>query len=88
MFVWDAAKLSGLNVLSIVNEPTAAGFAYGIDKCAEANNRHSIIIDLGGGTFDVTALVMDDGVFQVKSTKGDTHLGGADFDQEIVEYCC
>jgi len=73
--------------MKVVNEPTAAAVAFGIDKTESADDRNCIIIDLGGGTFDVTVLCMDGGIMEVKSTNGDTHLGGADFDQEIVEAC-
>ena len=84
----DVGKLAKLDVQRVVNEPTAAALAYGIDKFENANDRLTLIIDLGGGTFDVTCLCMDHGMLEVKSTNGDTHLGGADFDQELVEYCC
>ena len=80
----DAGKIAGLEVLRIVNEPTAAALAYGIDK---ADDAHKIFVyDLGGGTFDVSILELGDGVFEVKSTNGDTHLGGDDFDQKLVDY--
>jgi len=84
----DAGMLAKLNVMRVINEPTAAALAYGIDKFADASDRLTLIIDLGGGTFDVTCLCMDQGMLEVKSTQGDTHLGGADFDQELVEHCC
>lgn len=74
--------------MRIVNEPTAAAIAYGVDKHEKADDRLTLIVDLGGGTFDTTLLCMDSGMLEVKSTNGDTHLGGADFDQELVEYCC
>jgi L1 cell adhesion molecule like protein len=82
----DAGSIAGLNVLRIINEPTAAAIAYGLDKqkCGEKN---VLIFDLGGGTFDVSLLSIDGGVFEVKATAGDTHLGGEDFDSKIVEYC-
>ncbi|MDR9484749.1 MULTISPECIES: molecular chaperone DnaK [Sediminimonas] len=79
----DAGKIAGLEVLRIINEPTAAALAYGLDK----ENSHTIAVyDLGGGTFDVTILEIDDGLFEVKSTNGDTFLGGEDFDMRIVNY--
>jgi len=79
----DAGKIAGLDVLRIINEPTAAALAYGLDK----ENSHTIAVyDLGGGTFDVTILEIDDGLFEVKSTNGDTFLGGEDFDMRIVNY--
>ncbi|MGR3483147.1 molecular chaperone DnaK, partial [Salipiger marinus] len=79
----DAGKIAGLEVLRIINEPTAAALAYGLDK-KEA--RTIAVYDLGGGTFDVTILEIDDGLFEVKSTNGDTFLGGEDFDMRIVNY--
>jgi endoplasmic reticulum chaperone BiP len=79
----DAGVIAGLNVLRIINEPTAAAIAYGLDKKGEKN---ILVFDLGGGTFDVTLLTIDDGVFEVLSTNGDTHLGGEDFDQRIMDY--
>jgi len=82
----DAGDIAGLNVLRIVNEPTAAALAYGVDKDG-ASDRMTLIIDLGGGTFDVTILCMDSGVLEVKATNGDTHLGGEDFDHEVVMFC-
>ncbi|MBZ0124366.1 MAG: molecular chaperone DnaK, partial [Roseovarius sp.] len=79
----DAGKIAGLEVLRIINEPTAAALAYGLDK----QNTHTIAVyDLGGGTFDITILEIDDGLFEVKSTNGDTFLGGEDFDMRIVNY--
>jgi molecular chaperone DnaK len=79
----DAGKIAGLEVLRIINEPTAAALAYGLDK----ENTHTIAVyDLGGGTFDVTVLEIDDGLFEVKATNGDTYLGGEDFDMRIVSY--
>lgn len=80
----DAGIIAGLNVLRIVNEPTAAAIAYGLDKTDK--ERQIIVYDLGGGTFDVSLLSIDDGVFEVLSTAGDTHLGGEDFDQRIINY--
>ena len=79
----DAGKIAGLEVLRIINEPTAASLAYGLDKKA---NKKIAVYDLGGGTFDVSILELGDGVFEVKSTNGDTFLGGEDFDNTIVEY--
>ena len=81
----DAGAIAGLNVLRIINEPTAAALAYGLDKKGEQN---ILIFDLGGGTQDITLLSIDDGVFEVKATAGDGHLGGEDFDQRMVDYCC
>ena len=81
--------IAGLEVLRIINEPTAAAIAYGLDKAAtqEANReRHVLIFDLGGGTFDVSLLTIDEGIFEVKSTAGDTHLGGEDFDNRLVAH--
>jgi molecular chaperone DnaK len=78
-----AGRIAGLNVLRIINEPTAAALSYGLDK---KGNETILVFDLGGGTFDVTVLEIGDGVFEVKSTNGDTHLGGADFDQRIVKW--
>ncbi|MDW7650671.1 MAG: molecular chaperone DnaK [Bacillota bacterium] len=79
----DAATVAGLNVLRIINEPTAAALAYGLDK---NENETILVFDLGGGTFDVSILDVGDGVFEVKSTNGDTHLGGDNFDKEIVDW--
>jgi len=79
----DAGTISGLNVARIINEPTAAAIAYGLDKKGEKN---ILVFDLGGGPFDVSILTIDNGVFEVVSTNGDTHLGGEDFDQRIMEY--
>lgn len=81
----DAGKIAGLEVKRIINEPTAAALAYGLDK-AEKTDEKIAVYDLGGGTFDVSILELGDGVFEVKSTNGDTHLGGADFDRVIVNY--
>merc|ERR1712098_574613 len=80
----DAGIIAGLNVLRIVNEPTAAAIAYGLDKTE--GERQIIVYDLGGGTFDVSLLSIDRGVFEVLSTAGDTHLGGEDFDQRVINY--
>jgi len=79
----DAGKIAGLDVLRIINEPTAAALAYGLDK---EGGKTIVVYDLGGGTFDVSVLEIDDGLFEVKSTNGDTFLGGEDFDMRIVEY--
>ncbi|HSF91789.1 MAG TPA: Hsp70 family protein, partial [Paracoccaceae bacterium] len=79
----DAGKIAGLEVLRIINEPTAAALAYGLDK---EGGKTIAVYDLGGGTFDVSILEIDDGLFEVKSTNGDTFLGGEDFDMRIVEY--
>merc|ERR1719410_2220584 len=85
----DAGRIAGLNVLRIINEPTAAAIAYGLDKKNEnTEERNVLIFDLGGGTFDVSLLTIDDGVFEVKATAGDTHLGGEDFDNVLVEHFC
>ncbi len=80
----DAGTIAGLNVLRVVNEPTAAAIAYGLDKTG--GERNIIVYDLGGGTFDVSLLSIDDGVFEVLSTAGDTHLGGEDFDNRVIEH--
>lgn len=80
----DAGLIAGLNVLRIVNEPTAAAMAYGLDKNQE--ERTIMVFDLGGGTFDVSILSIEGGVFEVISTSGDTHLGGEDFDQRVLDY--
>ena len=81
----DAGTISGLNVLRIINEPTAAAIAYGLDKKV-GGEKNVLIFDLGGGTFDVSILTIEDGIFEVKSTSGDTHLGGEDFDQRMVNH--
>ncbi len=80
----DAGKIAGLDVKRIINEPTAASLAYGLDKKKE--NEKVAVFDLGGGTFDISILELGEGVFEVKSTDGDTHLGGDDFDQKIIDY--
>ena len=80
----DAGVISGLNVLRIINEPTAAAIAYGLDK--KGAEKNVLIFDLGGGTFDVSLLTIEEGIFEVKATAGDTHLGGEDFDNRLVEY--
>ncbi|KAH9435388.1 Heat shock 70 kDa protein [Pyricularia oryzae] len=81
----DAGLIAGLNVLRIINEPTAAAIAYGLDKKVEGE-RNVLIFDLGGGTFDVSLLTIEEGIFEVKSTAGDTHLGGEDFDNRLVTH--
>jgi L1 cell adhesion molecule like protein len=90
----DAGAIAGLNVLRIINEPTAAAIAYGLDKkgksASDSTNKgelNILIFDLGGGTFDVSLLTIDDGIFEVKATAGDTHLGGEDFDNRVVSWC-
>eukprot|EP00197_Chlamydomonas_leiostraca_P008537 CAMPEP_0202884762 /NCGR_PEP_ID=MMETSP1391-20130828/41314_1 /ASSEMBLY_ACC=CAM_ASM_000867 /TAXON_ID=1034604 /ORGANISM="Chlamydomonas leiostraca, Strain SAG 11-49" /LENGTH=643 /DNA_ID=CAMNT_0049567989 /DNA_START=43 /DNA_END=1975 /DNA_ORIENTATION=- len=80
----DAGTISGMNVVRIINEPTAAAIAYGLDK--KGGEKNILVFDLGGGTFDVSILTIDNGVFEVVSTNGDTHLGGEDFDQRVMEY--
>src|SRR3989449_2652384 len=80
----DAGKIAGLNVLRIINEPTAAALAYGLDK--EASDHTILVFDLGGGTFDVSILELGEGVFEVKATNGDNHLGGDNFDKAIVDW--
>jgi L1 cell adhesion molecule like protein len=82
----DAGVIAGLNVLRIINEPTAAALAYGLDKKTK-QERNILIYDLGGGTFDVTLMTIEDGVFEVKATAGDTHLGGEDLDHRLMEHC-
>ena len=81
----DAGAISGLNVLRIINEPTAAAIAYGLDKKGQGE-KNVLVFDLGGGTFDVSLLTIDSGVFEVVATAGDTHLGGEDFDQRVMDY--
>src|SRR6267154_1077387 len=80
----DAGLIAGLDVLRIINEPTAAAIAYGMDK--KSGEKNIIVFDLGGGTFDVSLLTIDNGVFEVVATAGDTHLGGEDFDQRLAEH--
>mmetsp|Transcript_15300 Transcript_15300/g.22149 ORF Transcript_15300/g.22149 Transcript_15300/m.22149 type:complete len:655 (+) Transcript_15300:52-2016(+) len=80
----DAGSISGLNVLRIINEPTAAAIAYGLDQ--KGDEKNVLIFDLGGGTFDVSLLTIEEGIFEVKATAGDTHLGGEDFDNRMVDY--
>jgi len=82
----DAGVISGLNVIRIINEPTAAAIAYGLDKM-QKGEKNVLIFDLGGGTFDVSLLTLEEGLFEVKATNGNTHLGGEDFDNLLVEYC-
>eukprot|EP00854_Cymbomonas_tetramitiformis_P018813 gene18813-22477_t len=82
----DAASIAGLNCLRIINEPTAAAIAYGLDKKGETGERNILIFDLGGGTFDVSLLTIEEGIFEVKATAGDTHLGGEDFDNRLVQH--
>ncbi|ODV87737.1 hypothetical protein CANARDRAFT_5051 [[Candida] arabinofermentans NRRL YB-2248] len=83
----DAGLIAGMNVLRIINEPTAAAIAYGLDKKGQGQGEHNILIfDLGGGTFDVSLLSIDEGIFEVKATAGDTHLGGEDFDNRLVNH--
>ena len=79
----DAGKIAGLEVLRIINEPTAAALAYGLDK---KKDEKIAVFDLGGGTFDISILELGDGVFEVKTTNGDTHLGGDDFDQRVIDW--
>ncbi|WP_177163252.1 Hsp70 family protein, partial [Oenococcus oeni] len=80
----DAGKIAGLNVQRIINEPTAAALAFGLDKLDK--DQKILVYDLGGGTFDVSILELGDGVFEVLSTNGDTHLGGDDFDQKVIDW--
>jgi len=82
----DAGTIAGLNVQRIINEPTAAAIAYGLDKQGQGE-KNVLIFDLGGGTFDVSLLTIEDGIFEVKATNGHTHLGGEDFDNVLVDYC-
>ena len=81
----DAGTIAGLNVLRIINEPTAAAIAYGLDK-KTTGEKNVLIFDLGGGTFDVSLLTIEEGIFEVKATAGDTHLGGEDFDNRLVTH--
>ncbi|CAN0032376.1 unnamed protein product, partial [Hapterophycus canaliculatus] len=81
----DAAKIAGLTASRIINEPTAAALAYGMDR-KSTQEKNILVYDLGGGTFDVSLLTIDDGVFEVLATNGDTHLGGEDFDQRVMQY--
>uniref|UniRef100_A0ACD5UI87 Uncharacterized protein n=1 Tax=Avena sativa TaxID=4498 RepID=A0ACD5UI87_AVESA len=82
----DAGAIAGLNVVRLINEPTAAALAYGLDKVDEKKEKNVLVFDLGGGTFDVSVLSLDGGVFEVLATNGDTHLGGEDFDQRVMDY--
>jgi molecular chaperone DnaK len=82
----DAGRIAGLNVLRIINEPTAAALAYGLDKVKETKTERIAVYDLGGGTFDISILELNAGVFEVKSTNGDTFLGGEDFDQRLIDF--
>jgi heat shock protein 1/8 len=82
----DAGTISGINVLRIINEPTAAAIAYGLDRQTE-QEKNILIFDLGGGTFDVSLLAIEEGIFEVKATNGHTHLGGEDFDNKLVDFC-
>lgn len=84
----DAGVIAGLEVLRIINEPTAAAIAYGLDKVDSNKERNILIYDFGGGTFDLSLLAIDGGIFEVKATAGDTHLGGSDIDNIIVDYLC
>jgi heat shock protein 1/8 len=79
--------IASLNVIRIINEPTAAAIAYGLDKkAASTGEKNVLIFDLGGGTFDVSLLTIEEGIFEVKATAGDTHLGGEDFDNRLVKW--
>lgn len=80
----DAGVIAGLTIERIINEPTAAALAYGLDK--KGNEHNILVFDLGGGTFDVSILTIDNGFFEVVSTAGDTHLGGEDFDHRVMDY--
>jgi L1 cell adhesion molecule like protein len=82
----DAAAIAGLNCMRIINEPTAAAIAYGLDKKGTVGEQNILIFDLGGGTFDVSLLTIEEGIFEVKATAGDTHLGGEDFDNRLVDH--
>jgi molecular chaperone DnaK (HSP70) len=83
----DAGTIAGLKVERVLNEPTAAAIAYGLDRSTSGKEENILVFDLGGGTFDVTLLNIDNGVFEVKATAGDTHLGGEDFDQRMMDHC-
>jgi chaperone protein DnaK len=84
----DAGTIAGLKVARVINEPTAAAIAYGLDKVGSGDKEENVLVfDLGGGTFDVTLLTIDNGVFEVRATSGDTHLGGEDFDQRLMAHC-
>ncbi|KAF1966553.1 heat shock protein 70b [Bimuria novae-zelandiae CBS 107.79] len=82
----DAGTIAGLNVLRVVNEPTAAALAYGLNKLDDKSERQVLVYDLGGGTFDVSILAIEEGIFEVRSTAGDTHLGGEDFDNRVINH--
>ncbi|KAH9246206.1 chaperone DnaK [Batrachochytrium salamandrivorans] len=82
----DAGTIAGLTVMRIINEPTAAAIAYGLDQKKDAGEKNILVFDLGGGTFDVTMLTIDSGIFEVLATNGDTHLGGEDFDQRVMKF--
>jgi heat shock protein 5 len=82
----DAGAIAGLNIVRLINEPTAAALAYGLDKVDETKEKNVLVFDLGGGTFDVSILALDGGVFEVLATNGDTHLGGEDFDQRVMDH--
>merc|ERR1711985_199728 len=85
----DAGMIAGLDVLRIINEPTAAAIAYGLDRKEQAKSERNVLIfDLGGGTFDVSLLTIEEGIFEVKATAGDTHLGGEDFDNRLLNHFC
>ena len=84
----DAGKIAGLDVLRIINEPTAAAIAYGLDKKDSSKEHNILVFDCGGGTHDISILTVDGGIFEVKSTGGDTHLGGSDLDNSILDYLC
>ena len=84
----DSGRIAGLNVLRVINEPTAAALAYGLDKSKSDEEINVLIFDLGGGTFDVSLLTIEEGIFEVKATAGDTHLGGEDFDSNMVQHFC
>ena len=82
----DACKIAGLNCERIINEPTAAAIAYGLDKM-QAERKRIVVFDMGGGTLDVSVLNIEDGIIEVMSTRGDTHLGGQDIDEILVKHC-
>jgi molecular chaperone DnaK len=84
----DAGQIAGLKVERIINEPTAAALAFGLDKKSSGKNTKIAVFDLGGGTFDISVLDVGEGVFEVKATNGDTHLGGDDFDERIIQWLC
>ena len=84
---YSVGVIAGLDVLRIINEPTAAAIAYGLDKKDQSGKEQNVLIfDLGGGTFDVSLLTIEEGIFEVRSTAGDTHLGGEDFDNRLVNH--